>query len=183
MNVCHILCLHSYLIAITCWFDIFSIQIGTNLQLFSKIVVNSRRMHDLAVSTSIIMETWLGECLFLLNWSNELRRAWTNINWSNMTVREANWCIWYAFVGFKSLVNERVSYLMHEQLPTSCNVSVWHNFDPNRNKFTTIFENHRNFSENAWFSCKYFNYYRNMARRVSSLTELIPRPHTVMNEP
>jgi hypothetical protein len=37
----------------------------------------------------------------------------------------------------------------------------------------TIFENHRKFSENAWFSCKYFNYYRNMARRVSILTESI----------
>jgi hypothetical protein len=169
--------------AITCLFDTFSIQIGTNLQLFSKILVNSRRMHDLAVSTSIIIETWLGECPFLLNWSNEHIHAWMNLNGSNLTVREVNWCIWYAFFGFKWLVNGRVLYIMHGQLPNSYYVSVWHNFDPNRNKFTTIFENHRNFSENAWFSCKYFNYYRNMARRVSSLTELIPRPHTVMNEP
>jgi hypothetical protein len=183
MNECHILCMDSCLIAITYQFDTFSIQIGTNLQLFSKIVINSRKMHDLAVSTSIIIETWLGECLFLLNWSNEHIRAWTNLNWSNLTVREANWCIWYAFLGVKSFVNERVSYIIHEQLSNSKYVSVWHIFNPNLNKFTTIFENHRKFSENAWFSCKYFNYYGNIARRVSILTELIKQTHMVMNEP
>jgi hypothetical protein len=173
MNVCHILCMHSYLIAITCQFDTFSIQIGTNLQLFSKIIVNSRKMHDLAESTSIIIETWLGECPFLLNQSNEHIRAWTNLSRSNLTILRPNWHIWYAFFGFKLLVNGRVLYIMHGQLPNTYYVSVWHIFDPNRNKFATIFENHRNFSENAWFSCKYFNYYGNIARRVSILTELI----------
>ena len=147
--MCHILCMYSCLIAIRCQFDTFLIQIKTNLQLFSKIVVNSRRMHDIAVSTSIIIETWLEECLLLLNWSHELIRAWTNLNWSNLTVWEANWCIWYAFFGFKWLVNGLVLYIMHGQLPNSYYVSVWHIFDPNRNKFTTIFENHRKFSENA----------------------------------
>jgi hypothetical protein len=146
MNVCHILCMHSYLIPITCWFDTFSIQIGTNLQLFSKIVVNSRKMHDTAVSTSIIIETWLGECLLLLNWSHELIRAWTNLNGSNLTVWEANWCIWYAFFGFELIVNECVSYIMHAQLPNTYHVLVWHIFDPNWNKFATIFENRRKFS-------------------------------------
>jgi hypothetical protein len=173
MDVCYILCMDSCLIAIMCQFDTFSIQIGTNLQLFSKIVGNSRKMHDLAISTSIIMETWLGECLFLLNWSHEHIRSWTNLNGSNLTIREANWRIWHAFFSFKSPVNKYLSYIMHEQLPNSYYVSVWHIFNPNRNKFITIFKNHRKFSENAWFSCKYFNYYRNMARKVSILTELI----------
>jgi hypothetical protein len=173
MNVCHILCMNSCLIAITCQFDTFSIQIGTNLQLFSKTVVNSRRMHDLAVSTSILIESWLGECLLLLNRSNEHIRAWTNLNGSNLTVREPNWHIWYAFFWFKSLVNECVSYIMHVQLSNSYYVSVWHIFDPNRNKFATILENFHKFSENAWFRCKYFSYYWNMARRVSIITEFI----------
>jgi hypothetical protein len=160
--------------AITWQFDTFSIQIGTNLQLFSKIVVNSRIMHDLAVSTSIIIETWLGECLLLLNRSNEHIRAWTNLSRSNLTILSPNWRIWYAFLGFKLLVNERVSYIMPARLPNGYYVLVWHIFDPNWNKFATIFENCRKFSEeNAWFSCKYFNYYRNMARRVSILTESI----------
>jgi hypothetical protein len=174
MNVCHILCLHGCLMAITCWFDTFSIQIGTNLQLFLKIVVNSRRrMHDSAVSTSIIIGTWLGECLFLLNRSNEHIHAWTNLNGSNLTILNPNWHIWYAFFGFKSIVKKRVSYIMPGQLPSSYYVTVWHIFDPNRNKFATIFENCRKISENARFSCKYFNYYRNMARRVSIITESI----------
>jgi hypothetical protein len=173
----------SCLVATTCWFDTFLIQIGTNLQLFSKIAVNSRRRHDLAVSTSIIIETWLGECLFLLNWSNKHIRAWTNLNGSNLTILSPNWCIWYAFFESKWLVNEHMAYILHGQLSTSYYVLVWHIFDPNRNKFATIFENCRKFSENAWFSCKYFNYYGNMAQRVSILTELIPRTHTCMNEP
>jgi hypothetical protein len=146
MNVCHIFCMHSYLIAITCWIDTFSIQIGTNLQLFSKIVVNSRKMHDLPISTSIIIETWLGECLFLLNWSNEHIRAWRNLNGSNLTILSPNWHIWYAFFGFKWLVNGRVLYIMHVHLPNSYYVLVWHIFDPNRNKLATILENCRKFS-------------------------------------
>jgi hypothetical protein len=165
--------MNSCLIASTCQFDTFSIQIWTNLQLFSKIIVNSRRMHDLAVSTSIIMETLLGECLFLLNWSNKHIWSWTNLNGSNLTILRPNWRIWNAFFGFKLLVIERVSYIMHEQLPSSYYVLGWHIFDPNRNKFATIFENCRKFSENAWSSCKYFNYYRNMGRRVSIITESI----------
>jgi hypothetical protein len=175
--------MNSCLIASTCQFDTFLIQIWTNLQLFSKIIVNSRRMHDLAVSTSIIMETLLGECLLLLNWSNEHIGAWTNLNGSNLTILRLNWRIWYAFFWFKSPVNKYLAYIMHGQLLNGYYVTVWHIFDPNRNKFATIFENCCKFSKNAWSSCKYFNYYRNMARRVSIITELIQRTHTCMNKP
>jgi hypothetical protein len=146
MNECHILCMGTCLKASTCQFDTFSIQIGTNLQLFSKIIVNSRKMHDLAISTSIIIKTRLRECLFLLNWSHEHIQSWTNLNGSNLAILRPNWLIWYAFFEFIMLVNERVSYIMHGQLPNSYYVSVWHIFDPNRNKFATIFENHRKFS-------------------------------------
>jgi hypothetical protein len=183
MNIWLILCMDSCLIAITSQFDTFLIQIGPNLQIFLEILVNSRRMHDLAESTSIIIETWLGECLLLLNWSNKHIRAWTNHNGSNLTILSPNWRIRYGFFESKLLVIEHMAYIMDGQLSSSYYVLVWHIIDPNRNRFTTIFENRRRFSENAWFSWKYFNYYQNMARRVSILTELIQRTHTCMNKP
>jgi hypothetical protein len=107
---------------------------------------NSRRIRQLAVARSILIETRAGTCRFLLNWSNQHIRAWTNLNGSNLTILSPNWRIWYAFFESKLLVNERVSYILHAQLCNSYYVSVWHISDPNRNKCAIIFEKRHKFS-------------------------------------